>query len=94
MPSQTPSVTSKYTLPDAVPEKIEAPVEVNSIHATSAVPFGTLTPVLVLPSEGANVHDIIRHEILVVTTAGLAGLQARLVKQAAPAGAANGGEAV
>ena len=40
----------------------------------------------VLPIGGANVHDIIRHDLLVVTTAGLAGLQARLIKQAVPEG--------
>jgi len=42
----------------------------------------------VLPTVGANVHDIIRHDLLVVTKAGLAGLQARLIKQAAPEGEA------
>ena len=41
----------------------------------------------VLPIGGANVHDIIRHDLLVVTTAGLAGLQARLIKQSASEGA-------
>ncbi len=38
----------------------------------------------VLPTVGANVHDIIRHDLLVVTSAGLAGLQARLTKHAVP----------
>lgn len=32
----------------------------------------------VLPTVGANVYDIIRHDMLVVTTAGVAGLQQRL----------------
>jgi large subunit ribosomal protein L4 len=32
----------------------------------------------VLPSVGANVYDILRHDILVITTAGLAGLKERL----------------
>ena len=41
----------------------------------------------VLPTVGANVHDIIRHDLLVVTTAGLAGLRARLMKQDGPEGA-------
>ena len=41
----------------------------------------------VLPTVGANVHDIIRHDLLVVTTAGLAGLRARLMKQNRPEGA-------
>ena len=34
--------------------------------------------VKVLPTMGANVHDIIRHDVLVVTTAGLDGLKERL----------------
>lgn len=32
----------------------------------------------VLPTVGANVYDIIRHDVLVVTTAGIAGLKDRL----------------
>ena len=32
----------------------------------------------VLPTVGANVYDIVRHDVLVVTSAGIAGLQARL----------------
>ncbi len=32
----------------------------------------------VLPTVGANVYDILRHDVLAVTTAGLAGLKARL----------------
>ena len=32
----------------------------------------------VLPTVGANVHDIIRHDVLVMTTAGLDGLRERL----------------
>ncbi len=36
----------------------------------------------VLPTVGANVHDIVRHDLLVVTTAGLSGLRARLTKDA------------
>ena len=34
--------------------------------------------VRVLPTVGANVHDIIRHDVLVMTTAGLDGLKERL----------------
>ena len=34
----------------------------------------------VLPTVGANVYDIIRHDILVVTTAGVDGLKQRLAK--------------
>lgn len=33
----------------------------------------------VLPTVGANVYDILRHDVLAVTRAGLAGLEARLV---------------
>ncbi len=40
----------------------------------------------VLPTVGANVYDILRHELLVVTSAGLEGLTARL---AAPSSAKN-----
>ena len=32
----------------------------------------------VLPTEGANVYDIVRHDVLVVTQAGVAGLKERL----------------
>ncbi len=32
----------------------------------------------VLPTVGANVYDIVRHDLLVVTTAGLKGLEERL----------------
>ena len=35
----------------------------------------------VLPTVGANVYDIVRHDVLVVTQAGLAGLRARLDPQ-------------
>lgn len=43
----------------------------------------------VLPTVGANVYDILRHDLLVVTTAGVAGLSARLDKQEAAPAAAN-----
>ena len=39
----------------------------------------------VLPTMGANVYDIIRHDVLVVTAAGLEGLRARLSPTAADA---------
>ncbi len=32
----------------------------------------------VLPTMGANVYDILRHDVLAITTAGLAGLKERL----------------
>ena len=39
----------------------------------------------VLPTAGANVYDIVRHDVLVLTTAGVAGLVARLGAKAGPA---------
>jgi large subunit ribosomal protein L4 len=36
----------------------------------------------VLPTVGANVYDILRHDMLVLTTSGIAGLTARLAKGA------------
>ncbi len=39
----------------------------------------------VLPTMGANVYDIVRHDMLVVTTAGLEGLKARLAPKNGPA---------
>ena len=39
----------------------------------------------VLPTVGANVYDILRHDLLVVTSAGLEGLTARLSGKSAPA---------
>jgi large subunit ribosomal protein L4 len=42
----------------------------------------------VLPTVGANVYDIIRHDVLVVTTAGIEGLKARLARPDRNAGAA------
>jgi large subunit ribosomal protein L4 len=32
----------------------------------------------VLPTVGANVYDILRHDVLAITTAGIDGLRARL----------------
>ena len=49
-----------------------------------------LEAVQVLPSMGANVYDILRKDTLVVTRAGLAGLEARLGGAAAPAPAPEG----
>ncbi len=39
----------------------------------------------VLPTIGANVYDIVRHDLLVVTTAGLEGLKERLTPAKTPA---------
>jgi large subunit ribosomal protein L4 len=36
----------------------------------------------VLPSVGANVYDILRHDVLAITSAGIEGLKARLLKHA------------
>jgi large subunit ribosomal protein L4 len=41
----------------------------------------------ILPTVGANVYDILRHDVLVLTTAGIEGLKARLTPVA---GAATG----
>jgi large subunit ribosomal protein L4 len=43
----------------------------------------------VLPSMGANVYDILRHDVLAITQAGIAGLAARLLKT----GTADAGDA-
>ncbi|HJS86256.1 MAG TPA: 50S ribosomal protein L4 [Acetobacteraceae bacterium] len=40
----------------------------------------------VLPSIGANVYDILRHDVLAITTAGVEGLRRRLAGEAASAG--------
>ena len=37
----------------------------------------------VLPTIGANVYDILRHDVLAITTAGIAGLKERLTKEVA-----------
>jgi large subunit ribosomal protein L4 len=42
----------------------------------------------VLPTIGANVYDILNHDVLAITTAGLAGLKARLAVGAQAAGEA------
>ncbi len=42
----------------------------------------------VLPSIGANVYDILNHDVLAITTAGVAGLTARLSKGGTKAGSA------
>jgi large subunit ribosomal protein L4 len=47
--------------------------------------------IIVLPSIGANVYDIMRHDVLAITTAGVEALRRRLAGKAA--GAASEGEA-
>ena len=44
----------------------------------------------VLPTVGANVYDILRHDVLAITTAGLEGLKARLSGKVAEAAEASG----
>jgi large subunit ribosomal protein L4 len=39
----------------------------------------------VLPTAGANVYDILRHDVLAITAAGIEGLKARLLKTEATA---------
>ncbi len=40
----------------------------------------------VLPTVGANVYDILRHDVLAITAAGLEGLKARFADKGAAAG--------
>jgi large subunit ribosomal protein L4 len=40
-----------------------------------------LPNVAVLPTIGANVYDIMRHDLLVLTTAGVEGLRERLMER-------------
>jgi large subunit ribosomal protein L4 len=63
---------------------IDREVDVNFALATANI-YG----VDVLPTVGANVYDILRHDVLAITAAGLEGLKARLLKtEAAEAGEA------
>jgi hypothetical protein len=48
----------------------------------------------VLPTVGANVYDIVRHDLLVVTTAGIEGLKQRLAPEAGDEADAAGPDAV
>jgi large subunit ribosomal protein L4 len=59
---------------------IDADVDAGFLRASR-----NLIGVDVLPTVGANVLDILRHELLVVTSAGLDGLTARLADKAAVA---------
>jgi large subunit ribosomal protein L4 len=54
---------------------IDHEVDVNFALASANI-YG----VDVLPSGGANVYDILRHDVLAITQAGIAGLTARLLK--------------
>ncbi len=50
----------------------------HTVDASFLRASANIVGVNVLPTVGANVHDIIRHDMLVVTTAGLEGLRERL----------------
>ncbi len=52
---------------------VDHTVDVGFLRASA-----NIVGVNVLPTVGANVHDIIRHDMLVVTTAGIEGLRERL----------------
>ena len=52
---------------------VDAAVDVNFLRAAA-----NLHRVDVLPTIGANVYDILNHDVLAITTAGLAALEARL----------------
>ena len=54
---------------------VDAVVDEGFSHASSNIPH-----VDVLPTLGANVYDILNHDVLAITTAGLEGLKARLAK--------------
>ena len=49
-----------------------------AVDATFRRASANIVGVQVLPTVGANVYDIIRHDWLVVTTAGIEGLKERL----------------
>ncbi|GAB0113435.1 50S ribosomal protein L4 [Acidisoma sp. C75] len=59
---------------------VDADVDAGFLRASRNIPG-----VDVLPTVGANVLDILRHDVLVVTAAGLEGLTARLADKSVPA---------
>lgn len=58
---------------------VDANVDAGFLRASRNIPG-----VDVLPTVGANVYDILRHDVLVVTSAGVEGLTARLADKSAP----------
>ena len=54
---------------------LDAIVDASFARASSNIPH-----VVALPTVGANVYDILNHDILAITTAGVEGLKARLAK--------------
>ena len=57
---------------------LDARIEDGFARASSNIPH-----VDALPTIGANVYDILNHDFLAITTAGIEGLKARLIKGAA-----------
>ncbi|MEJ0016404.1 MAG: 50S ribosomal protein L4 [Acetobacteraceae bacterium] len=58
---------------------VDGTVDVNFLRASRNIPG-----IDVLPTVGANVYDILRHDMLAITTAGLDGLRQRLGPKAGP----------
>ena len=52
----------------------------HTVDVNFALASANVHGVDVLPAVGANVYDILRHDVLAITTAGLEGLTARLLK--------------
>jgi large subunit ribosomal protein L4 len=71
-------------------------VDGSAVDANFSRAVRNLHGVVVLPTIGANVYDILRHDVLAVTRDGLSGLKARLVPvidgTAAQSGASEAGE--
>ena len=57
---------------------VDATVDTGFLHASRNIPH-----VDVLPTVGANVYDILRHDVLAITSAGVDGLVARLTQDQA-----------
>ncbi len=54
----------------------------HEVDVNFALASANIHGVDVLPTVGANVYDILRHDVLAITSAGLEGLKARLLKSA------------
>jgi large subunit ribosomal protein L4 len=59
---------------------VDHSVDVGFLRASRNIPG-----IDVLPTVGANVYDILNHDMLAITTAGVEGLKQRLGPKAAPA---------
>jgi large subunit ribosomal protein L4 len=53
-------------------------IDGDAVETNFALAAGNVHTVNVLPAIGANVYDILAHDVLAITTAGLAGLKERL----------------